>query len=134
MLFQRINGTDAEKMFAIFQNVSGVTLTANYACRLDTSIFDSVRVSQPTTATFSLLVGIADTSIADSQYGRVQIYRFRSSAFVTNQTNTAIVAGDILTPVNGQSYLDRSAAGNGTQTAGTGLIIAETAVATATTP
>jgi len=134
MIFQRVNGSDAEKVFAIFYNVQGATLTANYATRLDTGTFDGVRVSQPTTGTFSLLVGIANVSIADSAYGLVQIYGYRSSAFVTNQTNTAIVAGDILTPVNGQNYLDRAAAGNGTQTAGTGLIIAGTAVATATTP
>ena len=134
MLFQRLNGGDAEKVFAIFYNVQGATVTANYVTRLDTGTFDGVRISQPTTGTFSLLVGVANTSIADSTYGLVQIYGFRTSAFVTNDTSVAIVAGDILVPVNAASYLARQAAGNGTQIAGSGLIISGVAVATATTP
>ena len=134
MIFQRINGGDAEKVFAIFYNVQGATITANYVARLDTATFDGVRVTQPTTATFSLLVGVANTSILDSTYGLVQIYGYRGSAFITNATDQAITAGDILVPVNGASHLARQAAGNGTQIAGSGLIIAGEAFATATTP
>ena len=134
MIFQRLNGGDAEKVFAIFYNVQGATITAGYAARLDTVTFDGVRVSQPTTATFSLLVGIANASIADSTYGLVQIYGYRQSAFVTNDTSVAIAAGDILISVNGVNNLARSAAGNGTQIAGSGLIIAGALVGTATTP
>src|SRR5438552_1893725 len=134
MIFQRLNANDAEKVFAIFYNVQGATVTANYATRLDTGTFDGIRVSQPTTATLSLLVGIANTSIADSSYVLVQIYGFRTSCFVTNDTSVAIVAEDILTSVNAANHLARSAAGNGTQIAGSGLIVSGVAVATATTP
>jgi hypothetical protein len=49
---------------------------------------------------------------------------------VTNTTNTAIVAGDILVPVNAADYLNRSAASNGTS----GFVFAAAAVSTATTP
>ena len=134
MIFQRLNGGDAEKVFAIFYNVQGATITAGYAARLDTGTFDGVRVSQPTTATFSLLVGIANASIVDSTYGLVQIYGYRQTVFVTTDTSVAIVAGDILISVNAVNHLARSAAGNGTQIAGSGLVIAGVAVATATTP
>lgn len=134
MMFQRLNAADAEKVFAIFYNVQGATITANYVTRLDTATFDGVRVSQPTTATFSLLVGVANASIADSNYGLVQIYGYRGSAFITNDTSQAIAAGDILISVNAVNHLARSAAGNGTQIAGSGLIIAGEAFATATTP
>lgn len=134
MIFQRINGGDAEKVFAIFYNVQGATITANYAARLDTATFDGVRITQPTTATFSLLVGIANTSILDSTYGLVQIYGYRGSAFITNDTSQAIAAGDILISVNAASHLARQAAGNGTQIAGSGLIIAGEAFATNATP
>ncbi len=134
MIFQRLNGGDAEKVFAIFYNVQGATITAGYAARLDTATFDGVRVSQPSTATFSLLVGLANASILDSTYGLVQIYGYKTNAFVTTDTSVAIVAGDILISVNAANHLARSAAGNGTQIAGSGLIVSGVAVATATTP
>ncbi len=134
MIFQRLNGGDAEKVFAIFYNVQGATITAGYAARLDTGTFDGVRVSQPSTATFSLLVGLANASILDSTYGLVQIYGYKTNAFVTTDTSVAIVAGDILISVNAANHLARSAAGNGTQIAGSGLIVSGVAVATATTP
>ncbi len=134
MIFQRINGGDAEKVFAIFYNVQGATITAGYVARLDTATFNGVRVTQPTTATFSLLVGVASQSIADSTYGLVQIYGYKQSAFITNDTSVSILAGDILISVNAASYLARSAAGNGTQIAGSGLIVAGVLTVTAATP
>ena len=129
MIFQRINGGDAEKVFAIFYNVQGATITANYAARLDTATFDGVRITQPTTATLSLYVGQANTSILDSTYGLVQIYGYRASAFVTQDTSQAIAAGDILIPVNAANHLNRSAASDGK----TGYVIIGEAFATATT-
>lgn len=130
MIFQRLNGGDAEKVLAIFYNVQGATITANYGCRLDTATFDGVRVTQPTTATLSMFVGIANQSITDSTYGLVQIYGYRGSAFVTNDTSQAISAGDELKPVNAANHLTRSAASTGIS----GFVVAGEAFATATTP
>lgn len=130
MIFQRLNGGDAEKVFAIFYNVQGATITANYCARLDTATFDGVRVTQPATATLSMFVGIANTSITDSTYGLFQIYGFRTSAFVTNDTSQAITAGDNLLPVNGANHLARSAAATGIS----GWVHIGEAFATATTP
>lgn len=130
MLFQRINREDAETVFAIFYNVSAATITANYPAVWDTATADGIRVTKPATATLSLLVGVATADVSDSSYGKFQIYGYRSSAFVTNDTSVAIAAGDILIPVNAQWYLARSAASDGKS----GFIYAGQAFATATTP
>jgi len=130
MIFQRINRTDAEKVFAIFQNVAGATITANYpACWTGSSI-DGIRVTKPATALLSTFVGIANADIADSAYGLFQVYGYRASALVTNDTSQAVAAGDILIPVNAQWYLDYSAAGDGKS----GFIYAGEAFATDATP
>jgi hypothetical protein len=130
MIFQRINREDAEKLFLIVYNVAGATITANYPAVWDISTADGVRVSKPATATLSLFVGLANKDIADSAYGLVQVYGYRASVYVSNHTSLAVVAGDILIPVNAQWYLARSGASDGL----TGFVYAGEAFATATTP
>lgn len=130
MIFQRINRSDAETVFAIFYNVAGATITAGYAGVWDTATADGVRVTKPATATLSLLVGLANKDIADSSYGLFQVYGYRASGFVTNDTSVAIAAGDILIPVNAQHYAARSAASDGKS----GFLYAGQSFATATTP
>lgn len=131
MLLQRISRTDADRVFTVVQNVQGSTMSAGAACVWDiTSSIDGVRVSKPATATLSLLVGATAEAIADSAYGRVQVYNYASSVYVTNDTSQAVAAGDILIPVNGQNYFARSGASDGKS----GFAFAGAAVATATTP
>jgi hypothetical protein len=130
MLFQRINRSDAETVFSIFYNVAGATITANYPAVWDVSSPDGVAVSKPATATLSLIVGIATADIADSAYGKFQLYGYRSSAYVTNDTSVAIAAGDILIPVNAQWYLARSGASDGKS----GFVYAAQSFATGATP
>jgi len=129
MIFQRINKTDAERVFAVVYNVMGAVQTAGHAMVLDTATFDGLRVAKPATATLSLLVGIANQNIADSAYGVAQLYGYCPAASVMNHTTQAIAAGDILIPVDGQSYLARSGASDGK----TGFVIAGQSFATATT-
>lgn len=126
MLFQRINRTDAEKVFALFQNVAGATVSYGASVVLDSSTADGVKVKTPATATLSLLVGVAAEAIADSAYGKVQVYGFMASGVVINHTSTPVAAGDILIPVDAVRYLARSAASDGK----TGFVIAAAAVAT----
>lgn len=130
MLFQRINRTDAERVFAIYYNVAGATITAGYPAVQDTSAIDGIRVSKPATANLSLVVGIAVETIADSAYGKFQLYGYRSQALITNDTSVAVAAGDILIPVNAQWYLARSAASDGKS----GFLYAGEAFATNATP
>jgi hypothetical protein len=113
MLFQRINRSDAETVFAIFYNVAGSTITAGYPAVWDVATADGVRVTQPATETLSLLVGIATQDIADSAYGKFQVYGYKASAYVTNATSVTITAGHVLTPVAAQWYLTKSATGTG---------------------
>lgn len=131
MLFQKLNRDDAEKVFMIVKNVAGATITANYPAVWDISAsVDGLRVTKPATATLSLFVGIADDNIADAGYGLVQVYGYRASAYMTNNTSVAIAAGDELLAVNAQWYLAKSAASTGIS----GFIYAAEAFATATTP
>lgn len=133
MIFQRINLSDAEVVFSVAYNVAGATVTAGYAVVWDTSTADGIRVTKPATAVFSLLQGLANADIADSAYGKVQVYGYRASGYVTNDTSVAIVAGDQLVPVDGQWHLTRQAAGNAALVGG-GLVYAGEAFATNATP
>jgi len=130
--FPTINRDRAERGFGIFYNASGTTVTAGYPVVLDTTAtqVDGNRVTKPATAALSLFIGVAAELIATASYGKFQTYGYNQSVFVTNNTSVAVVAGDILVPVDAQWYLARSAAGTGT----TGLIMAAAAVSTATTP
>lgn len=131
MLFQVLQRSDPERVFSTWQNVAGATITAGYPVVLDISAsVNGNRVSKPATATLSLLVGIADETAADSSYMKVQIYGYRASAYVTNDTSQAVAAGNILIPVSAQWYLDYSSASDGKS----GFILAAEAFATATTP
>lgn len=130
MMFPAVNRSDAETVFMIVYNVAGATITANYPAVWDIATSDGVRVSKPATATLSLLVGLANRDIADSNYGTVQVYGYRASGYMTNDTSVAVAAGDIMIPVNAQWYLARSAASDGKS----GFVYAGQAFATATTP
>jgi hypothetical protein len=113
MRFQRINYNDAEKVFAVFYNVAGATITSGYPACWDTSTADGIRVTKPATANLSLVVGLAAENIADSAYGKFQVYGYNSGGLVINATAQTLAAGDILVPVNAQWYLNFSAASNG---------------------
>ncbi len=129
MLFQRINRSDAEAVYTIAYNVSAATITAGYAAVWNSSTPDGVTVSKPATATLSCLVGIAAADIADSSYGKVQVYGYKASGWVYNNNTTAIAAGDILIPMNAAWHLGWSSVGDGKS----GLVIAAESYATATT-
>lgn len=122
--------TEADKVFVNILNNQASALSDGDVVVWNTSTPDGVRTTQPVTATLSLFVGIADGSVAASAYGLAQAYGYKSAALVTDTTNQAIAAGDILIPVNAKDYLARSAASDGK----TGFVFAAAAVTTATTP
>ena len=99
MLFQRINRTDAEKIFMIVQNVSGSTATQGYNVVLDVSAsVDGVRVTQASSTDLQAYIGCADSDIADDAYGLVQVYGYRTDLFIYSSAGSS-VAGDNLTVV-----------------------------------
>ena len=99
MLFQRINRTDAEKVFMIVQNVSGSTATQGYGLVLDVSAnVDGVRVTQASATDLQAFIGAADSDIADNAFGLVQVYGYRTDLFIYSSAGSS-VAGDNLTVV-----------------------------------
>lgn len=105
MLLQRVNRTDAEKVFSIVQNVSGGTLSAGVPVAMYTTSPDGVKVSKPATNEFGLLVGLTAAAVADSGYVLAQVYGYNSAAYVSNNASTAITAGNYLGVANGAAYL-----------------------------
>jgi len=133
MLIPHVVSTEADKIYVNVLNNQASALSDGDAVCWNTSSPDGVRTTQPTTATFSLLVGLASGTIAASAYGLAQAYGYKSVASVTNTTNTAIAAGDQLVPVTATDYLVRQGAGNAALVGG-GYVFAAAAVSTATTP
>lgn len=99
MLFKRVSRAQAETVFVVVKNVSGSTITAGYSCVFDVGAsVDGVRVTQASAADLQAYAGIADSSIANNAYGLVQVYGYRSSAYIYSSTGSS-VAGDNLTVV-----------------------------------
>jgi hypothetical protein len=104
MLFKRVSRTSAEKIFMVVQNVSGSTATAGYALAFDISAsVDGVRVSQCKTTSAQAFAGVADSDIANNDYGLIQIYGYRPSVRIFSSTGSS-VAGDNLTVVTGSTH------------------------------
>lgn len=94
MLLKRISRSDPEVIYIIVKNVSGSTLTAGYSCVFDVGAsVDGVRVTQASATDLQAYAGVADADIADSAFGRIQVYGYRSSMYLLSSTGSS-VAGD----------------------------------------
>lgn len=101
MLFKRISRTSAETVFVVVKNVSGSTMTAGYSVVWDLSAsVDGVRVTRANTATLNAFAGVVDADIANGEYGLIQVYGYRSSAYITRSTSKVSAAGEALECVN----------------------------------
>ena len=99
MLFKRVSRSAAEQIFIVVQNVSGSTITAGYSCVFDVGAsVDGVRVTQATSTDVQAFAGVADADIANSAYGLIQVYGYRSSIYIYASTGSS-AAGDNLFPV-----------------------------------
>lgn len=102
MLFKRISRASPEVVFVVAKNVSGGTITAGYSCNWDTGASaDGVRVTQSATASLQAYAGVADSDIANNDYGLLQVYGYRSSIRIYSSTGSS-AAGDNLGTVNAQ--------------------------------
>ena len=102
MLFKRISRSNPEVVYMVVQNVSGSTITAGYHCGFDVGAsVDGVRVTQSVTATLQAYAGCADSDITNNSYGLIQVYGYRSSAYIYSSTGSS-AAGDNLTVVNAE--------------------------------
>lgn len=109
MLFKRTSRTSPEVAYIVAQNVSGSTLTAGYTAVFDVSAsVDGVRVTQASATDLAAFAGVADSDIANSGYGLLQVYGYRSSIYVYSSTGTS-AAGDVLGTVAAEWGLTPSA-------------------------
>jgi hypothetical protein len=135
MLFQRVNRSDAEKVFVVVKNVSGGALVAGEAVCWDSSAtVDGVNVTTPATATLSAFAGVTTEAVADDGYSVIQVYGYKSDVQVLNDITTAMVAGQILLPVNGDGTFSAAAATSDASDGKSGFVVTLQTLATATTP
>lgn len=101
MLFKRISRSSAEVVFIVVKNVSGSTVTAGYSVVFDVGAsVDGVRVTQASTADLGAYAGVADSDIADSAFGLIQVYGYRAAVFVkTVAQSSTYSSGSGLDPV-----------------------------------
>jgi hypothetical protein len=132
MIFSAFQKEDDDAVFTVVKNISNGVFAAGEVCVWDVESGspDGVKVTVAASATLSLFRGICAEAIADEAYGKVQVGGYNSYAKVTNTTNQAVAAGNILIPVAAAKYLTYSAAGDGKS----GFVYAAEAVATAATP
>lgn len=96
MLFKRVSRSSPETVFIVVKNVSGSTMTAGYSGVFDVGASaDGVRVTQASSTDLQAYAGVADSDIANNDYGLMQVYGYRSSALIWSSTGSS-VAGDNL--------------------------------------
>ena len=131
MIFNAFQREEADNVFTVVRNVTGATLSAGECVVWDTTTPDGVRATKASSTTTTLFRGlITETSILDSAYGKAMVHGYYASAKITNSTNQAIAAGNVLACVDDAAYLEYAAAGTGYS----GTVFAAAAVATGATP
>lgn len=108
MIFKRLNRTDPEQVFIVVLANEGSALVQNQTVQWEvaSASVDGVRVRQMDTGNLHVFAGIVDAAIADTNYGLIQVYGYRSGSILL-QSNTTIVTGGLLVPVAGQNYMQQ---------------------------
>ena len=130
MLVPHVVQTEADKVFVNILNNQTVAVSDGDVLVWNTSTPDGVRTTQAAAGTLSLFCGIAQGAIAASGYGLAQAYGYKSAALISNDTATAVVAGDIMLPIAAQDHLYRYASGGDVANLAGGKVAAAAAVAT----
>ena len=98
MLFKRVSRSEPEKVFIVAKNVSGSTATAGYSLVFDVGAsVDGVRVTQAFSTDLQAYAGVADSDIANNDYGLVQVYGYRSSAKIKSSTGSSVAGDNLIT-------------------------------------
>ena len=109
MIFQRVNRTNAERVFIVMKaNEAGVAADDVVSLDMTSGNADGINVVQPTgTTSLHACVGIADAAIADGAYGLVQVFGYRSTSRIFNSSSAVtgihlvpIAESDALGPIN----------------------------------
>jgi len=104
MQIQRVNRTDAEKVYLNVKNGFATTLTTGYVASYDLKGDSTGKtVSQPQTGTNSCwyaIAGVAAENIAAAGYGRVGAYGVHETyCSSTNAANDDIEVGQVIGPL-----------------------------------
>ena len=85
MIFKQTNRTSPEQVFIVCRNVSAATVSAGIPVEWDVTVAtDGNAVTAAKSASpAGLFAGITDASMTDSAYGLVQVYGFRTSAYIS---------------------------------------------------
>lgn len=112
MDIQRINRTDAEKVYLHIRNMSGGTMNANGNVCLDLgTTVDGISCIKPASGSFLGWVGVADVDLADTGYGRIQVWGYRDSVLLSHEgSSVTVTIGNALHVVNAQYGLSTSTA------------------------
>jgi hypothetical protein len=95
MLFQRVNRSDAEKVFISIYNVEGATITAGLPVSLVNTSTDGVNaVIANAAADYPGFTGIATRDIPANQYGLIQTAGWVDSVRLSNYGSSVTVAAN----------------------------------------
>jgi hypothetical protein len=109
MIFKRVNRTDAERVFVVFQaNEASIAADDVVGLELAAASVDGVKISQVAATEEHATVGVADAAIANGSYGLVQVYGYRSTSRI-NTTGATLTPGVALGAVAGADYLETKA-------------------------
>ena len=105
MRFQRVNRSDADKVFINVRNISGAAVSAHVPVEWDVvSATDGNSVTACKSGSLAgLFVGVLNKALSDSSYGECQVYGFRQSAYIS-RASAGVVVGSFLKPVG--AYFD----------------------------
>jgi hypothetical protein len=110
MQIQRVGRSDPEKIYLQYRNMSGDTINNNAALVMDLgTTIDGISCVAPATASLLGWIGISDSNVGDTGYGRAQCWGYRDSILLSHEgTSVTIGAGEALHLVNGQFGLTTS--------------------------
>ena len=99
MEFAQLNRNDAEKCFTSVRNITGATISAGVPVEWDvvTATDGNAVTGCKSGSLASLFAGVTDASMTDSAYGKIQVYGFRTSAFVS-RASAGNTPGQYLVP------------------------------------
>jgi len=102
MQFAQILRSDPEKVYAQVRNISAATISAGIPVEWDVaSTTDGNAVTAAKSGSLAgLFAGVNHASLADSAYGLIQVYGFRTSAYVS-AGSAGLPAGNFLQPAGG---------------------------------
>lgn len=109
MIFKRVNRTDAERVFVVFQaNEASIAADDVVGLEFAAASVDGVKISQVAATEEHGTLGVADAAIANGSYGLVQVYGYRSTSRI-NTTGATLTPGAAMGVAAGQDYLETKA-------------------------